>query len=101
MLIFTTLKYHDRFNYHKKFMELENANFDISVDAKNFDKRLKGLKWITPKYIINPDIELKMLIDSKNIINENSINSANSIIMTDYQIFQPFLNDLSVIHLQL
>ena len=29
MLIFTTLKYHDRFNYHKKFMELENANFDI------------------------------------------------------------------------
>ena len=92
MLIFTTLKYHDRFNYHKKFMELENANFDISVDAKSFDKRLKGLKWITPKYIINPDIELKMLIDSRKIINENSINSVNSIIITDYQIFQPFLN---------
>ncbi len=83
VLVFSTIKYHMRFNEHKKFMDLQSADFSKSVDANILDEKLNGLKWITPHYLDNPELELKLLIQVKQVlINDNEKN----IIISDYQI---------------
>ena len=47
IFIFSTTKYHFRFNQNKKFMELAGVDFSYSIDAKLLDKKFEGLKWIT------------------------------------------------------
>lgn len=83
VMILTTGKYHLRFNENKKFMELVNADFKKAINAEILDKKLKGLKWISPNYIENPIYELNMLIQVKNILIQDK---TNKIIMSDYQI---------------
>ena len=83
ILIISTGKYHLRFNEHKKFMELEGADFKKAVDAGHLDKKLHRLKWITLDYKNNPVIELDLLKESIKILKADK---DNKIIMTDYQI---------------
>ena len=90
VFIFSTIKYHLRFNHNKKFMELSSANFAIAEDASRLDKRLKGLKWITPHYLDNPKQELNLLIDVKKIL-ENI--KEKKIIVTDYQFFSSLIQN--------
>ena len=47
--IFVTTKYHIRFNEGRKFHELNNVDFNNSIDAELIDTKFKGLKWITPE----------------------------------------------------
>ena len=44
--IFITLKYHERFNIDRKFMELEQVNKNKTYDA-SLISNLNGLKWVT------------------------------------------------------
>ena len=88
LLIFATIKFHVRFNENKKFMELENINLDIAVDAKNLHNSVSGVKWITP-YSNNPIKEIQNLNDIKKII---SSDSSNKIIVSDYQILPSIIN---------
>ena len=90
IFIFTTGKYHLRFNHDRKFIELSGANFDLAKKASLFDKRLKGLKWITPSYSNNPAEEIALLLETKNIL-EKKVDE--KIIITDYQIFSSLLNN--------
>ena len=89
LLIFTTVKYHDRFNHHKKFMELNDANFNNALDAKVLDEGLMGLQWITYKYMKNPKYELTQLVKSKTIMEDSNF---NFVIITDYQFLPMSLN---------
>lgn len=93
LLIFTTFKYHDRFNNNKKFMELIDANFDKAIDAKIIDEKFKGLQWITYKYKDTPKKELNLLAESKNAIEKSNF---NYILITDYQFFPVLLNLKSI-----
>ena len=68
IFIFTTAKYHIRFNQHRKFIELVNVDFSLAEDAAQLDKRLQGLKWITPHYPDKPLDEINFLIDVKNTL---------------------------------
>ena len=88
LLIFATIKFHVRFNENKKFMELENINLDIAVDAKNLHNSVKGVKWITP-YNNNPKKEIQNLNDIKKII---LLDNSKKIIISDYQILPSILN---------
>ena len=54
IFLFSTIKYHIRFNENKKFMELSNVDFDLSINASSLDKRFNGLNWITPEYKNDP-----------------------------------------------
>ena len=90
IFIFTTIKYHVRFNQNKKFMELVSVDFNLAEDAAILDKRLKGLKWITPHYPNKPLNEINLLIDTKNILSEKK---GEKIIITDYQFFSSMLNN--------
>ncbi len=70
--LFVTLKYHFRFNDERRFHEMSKINFDLSIDAKNIDKKLSGLKWITPIFPINPEKEIKFLKKIINILNNEN-----------------------------
>lgn len=87
--LFSTFKYHVRFNEERKFNELENIDVSKSIDAKIIDVKLKGLKWIShlnpnnPREEVNDIIEiLKYLKNDKN----------NKILITEYQIISPILD---------
>ena len=90
IFVFSTVKYHLRFNQNKKFMELINADLNIAVNANKLDQRFGKLKWISPHYLENPESEIDLLINTKNILlNKNE----NKIIITDYQFFSSFLKN--------
>ena len=89
LLIFTTVKYHERFNHNKKFMELANANFNNAIDAEILDEKFKGLQWITNRFMDNPSKELKLLVESKNVMKKSEF---DYVIITDYQFFPMLLN---------
>ena len=90
IFIFSTTKYHIRFNHHKKFMELAKADFNLAVDPVKLDVRLRGLKWITPYYLDKPLDELNLLVNIKNILSEVK---EKKIIITDYLFFSSLLNN--------
>jgi hypothetical protein len=90
IFIFTTVKYHLRYNQDRKFIELVNANFSLSEDASKIDKSLSGLKWITPHYLYSPSDEIDLLIDTKNILLKAK---KKKIIITDYQFFSSIINN--------
>ena len=84
IFLFSTVKYHIRFNENKKFMELSSVDFQLSINASSLDKRLNGLNWITPEYKNDPKKEIDLLLNIKQAItNEKN----EKIIITDYQFF--------------
>tara|TARA_Y100000590_G_scaffold293875_1_gene331006 strand:+ start:5871 stop:7442 length:1572 start_codon:yes stop_codon:yes gene_type:complete len=90
IFIFSTTKYHVRFNHHKKFMELANVDFNLAENASKIDMKLRGLKWITPYYPEKPLYEINLLIDTKKFLSK--INK-EKIIITDYQFFSSLLDN--------
>jgi len=93
-LVFVTAKYHLRFNEHKKFMELVNADFSKAINARVLDEKLSGLNWITPLYMDNPALELEMLREVKKTIIEDK---ENKIIITDYQFLSAITGNLNYV----
>ena len=74
-------KYHLKFNDERKFHEMSKINFDLSVDAKKIDKKLSGLKWITPIFPNSPEEEVKFLREIIGVLNaENS----KAMVMSNY-----------------
>ena len=80
---FATTKYHLRFNENRKFHELYNSNFELAINAQEIDKKLAGLKWISPEYS-NPEEELQLINEIIKLFREND---KNKMIMTNYSFF--------------
>ena len=89
LLVFSTIKFHLRFNEGKKFMELNNVDLSLAVQAKDLDNSLIGLKWITPEYSKNPKKEINELLEIKKTI---LTDKTEKIIVSDYQILPSILN---------
>ena len=70
-------------------MELANANFNNAIDAEILDEKFKGLQWITNRFMDNPSKELKLLVESKNVMKKSEF---DYVIITDYQFFPMLLN---------
>lgn len=85
-----TLKYHFRFNEHRKFHELINVNFDLAEEAHLIDKRLNGLKWITPHHGDNPKNEINFLKNTLAILKEDK---RKKMVMTNYLFFSTIMNE--------
>ena len=66
--LFVTIKYHYRFNEGRKFHELINANFKLSINAEVISKSLSGLRWITPQHLNDPEAEIKVILENKEIL---------------------------------
>jgi len=86
--IFSVMKYHLRFNEHRKFNELEKVDLSKAIDAKILSQDLSGLKWISYKYPNDPKKELTNLIKIKNILSHDKAQKA---IFTDYQFLSSIL----------
>ena len=85
-----TIKYHLRFNEHRKFHELVDANFDLSKEAYLIDKKLKGLKWITPHYKDNPEAEINFL---KYTLETLKKDKRKKMVISNYLFFSMILNE--------
>jgi len=89
LCIFSTGKYHLRFNEERKFNELEGVDISKAVDAITLNKKLNGLKWITFYNPHNPQEELNNLKEAMNLF-KNDL--SKKMLITDYQIIAPILD---------
>ncbi len=85
----STIYYGYKYIDKRNFMDLNNADFSKSIDAKFIDKKLKGLKWITPQYPNNPEKEMIKLKEAIEIIKNDK---STKIIVTDYQFISVILS---------
>ena len=88
-LFFSTFKYYDRYNLNRKFLDIENFDKSLAIDAQIIDKKLKNLKWITPSYVFKDSVEeietIKLALET---IKEDN---RNILIITHYQFFSLLL----------
>ena len=90
--LFTTFKYHTRFNIERKFHELNNVNFSNAVKATILSERFKGLDWITPDKNNKEEI-----LDELNSIKKNidilKKDKSKKMVFTNYSFFSIVLQD--------
>ena len=95
LLIFITGKYHLRYNVDRKFLDIENINKSISVDAKSIDIKLKHLDWISLSYK-KPEEEVDLI---KKALTVMKLDSRKKMSITHYQFFSLLLNeDLNILN---
>lgn len=87
--IFSVGKYHLRFNEQRKFNELEKVDLTKAIEAENIDKSLRGLKWITAIYPLDPSKEILDIKEAMNIVKNEK---KNKTIITQYQFIAPVLS---------
>ena len=85
----STLYYGYKYINKRDFMDLRNANLSQGIDARVFDKKLNGLKWISCLYPNDPKKEVSNLLESINIIKNDSRKKS---IITDYQFVSVILS---------
>jgi len=88
LVIFTTFKYHDVYNIPRKFMDLQNVNLDLSLNADLIDTKFESLKWITPSFPNDPKKEIDFI---KQIIEVLKNDTRNKMMITEYQFFSIIL----------
>ena len=93
IFLISTTKYHFRFNEEKKFMELAGSDIKSGVEALQLDNKLSPLKWITPKFNLNPQEEINLLLSIKKILLKEK---KEFILITDYQILPALLSNSRV-----
>jgi len=89
LCIFITVKYHLRFNQERKFHELNNVNFELSLKGSLIDKKFKGLSWISPNYK-NTKEEINTILDIKSYIENDNY---NKMVLTNYSFFSILVNE--------
>jgi len=80
--IASTSYYAYKYIHKRDFMDLRNANIENAVNAKTIDKKLNGLKWITPLYPEDPQKEILNLKQTISILKKDK---RVKTIITDYQ----------------
>ena len=88
LLSFSTVKFHQRYNIDRKFLDIEELDKNKAIDARVIDEKLKNLKWIS-KYS-EPQEEINLIIKAIDTIKENN---RDKIIITHYQFFSLILNN--------
>lgn len=87
ILIFVTIKFHNRYNLERKFMDLEKIDKNQAVLGDLIHKNLKNLKWITP--YTNPKDDIIFLNKVISILEKEN---DNVLIITHYNFFNVVLN---------
>ena len=88
--LFITFKYHIRFNEERKFHEMNNVDFKLTVDAKKIDKKLSGLNWITPIFEKNPMDEINLIKEALVILKNDQ---RKKMVLTNYSFFSSILEE--------
>ena len=85
--MFSTIKYHHRFNLERKFHELSNIHISKSLDASKIHPKLKGLNWISPIFK-NPQEEVDYIVAFLNILEKDD---ENKMLISQYNFFSSIL----------
>ena len=83
-----SLKYIKRFDLDRKFHELKGVNIGNSYNFEKFDKKFKGLYWISP-YFLNPEDEISKIKKLREVITKNN---QNIMLLTEYKFFSLLMN---------
>ena len=86
-----TIKYNERFNFERKFHDLQNVNLDNFSQASDIDKTLYPLKWQSNIFFDSTE-EIKLInkligtinSSSKNILLISNYNFLDSITQKNY-----------------
>ena len=89
LCLFSTYKYHYRFNHERKFHELNNVNFSFGIKGDKIDKKFLGLVWITPEYKNNVNKEIILIKDTKLYLAKDN---RTKMVITNYSFFSALLN---------
>ena len=87
LVLFSTIKFHYRFNIDRKFLDLESVKKDNAISASEIHVNLKNLKWLS-RYD-NPENELKVLKQALKIVNKDD---RNLTLITHYNFMSTVLN---------
>ncbi len=87
IVLFTTAKYHLRFNLDKKFHELESTNKALAVKASEINKNFNNLKWISS--FDDPKNEIKVI---KAAVEVMTSDKRNKTLLTHYH-FMSLISD--------
>jgi len=85
-----TLKYHLRFNEERKMLNLENISLKNYKDASVIHPDLKGLKWVTREYFLDPNTELLLIKNSLQKIKEDN---SKKMMLSRYLFFSATLDE--------
>ena len=88
LLVFSTAKFHNRYNVERKFLDLEDVDKKKAIDARVIDESLKNLKWIS--HYSEPQEEIDLIKKAIKVIKEDS---REKILITHYQFFSLILDD--------
>ncbi len=78
--IILTFKYNERFNYERKFHDLQSVKLENAVEASSIDDSLYPLKWITTNYK-DPYEEIKII---KKLIEDIDKSEKNVLLISNY-----------------
>ncbi len=87
--VLSTVYYSYKYINQRHFMDLHTANLKNAIDAKFLDKKLEGLKWLTPQYLNDPKNEMLSLKEAIEIIKKDKSKKA---VVTDYQFISVILS---------
>tara|TARA_B100001057_G_scaffold492480_1_gene584960 strand:+ start:2519 stop:4051 length:1533 start_codon:yes stop_codon:yes gene_type:complete len=89
LCLFSVIKYHLRYNEHRKFHRLEKVDLSKAIEAEKISQNLKGLKWITATYKDQPSKEIQIILESINLLKKEE---GKFSIITDYLFIPAVLN---------
>ena len=87
VVLFSTVKFHFRYNIDRKFHDLENIDKSKAINANLIHKSFKNLKWISK--FEDPENEMKTLILA---LKEIKNDSREKTLITHYHFFSTFLD---------
>ena len=85
----STIHYQNKYISKRDTLFLRNVDLNKAVDASKIHRSLKGLKWITINFPLNPELEISKLNGIIEIIKKDE---RNKMIVTDYQFITVMLN---------
>lgn len=87
--LIATIKYHIRFNEHRKMHILEDMNLEKFYDSSALSPKLKGLKWISRNNILNNGAEIKKIYKIKNVLDKEK---KKIMFLSNYNFFSVILD---------
>ncbi len=85
IVLFSTIKFHIRFNIDRKFHDLESVDKSKAIKASTINKNFKKLKWISK--FDNPKNELQVIKQAMQVLEEDN---REKTLITHYQFISTF-----------
>ena len=87
IVIIATVKFHERFNIERKFLDIENLDKSTAIKANTINKNFNNLKWISKKD--DPKNELSIIKEAIQVIDRDK---RNKTLITHYQFISTILD---------